>query len=220
MRFFELINEGVNDPAIFKTVFIVGGPGSGKTYISKQLGLNALGYVTINSDLAFEYLMKKNNLNSKMPDDETQEREIVRKRAKDITANKSALAIDGRLGLFIDATGAKFQRVNDLKTKFEELGYDCYLIIVNTQLDIAMNRNKNRERTVPDDVVIDSWNSVQNNIGMFAKIFNNVSIIDNNGDDGVTNDQINNTYKKILSFTKMPPNKPIARQWIQKQHMS
>jgi len=33
----ENINEGVNDPGIFKAVFLAGGPGSGKTYVAKNL---------------------------------------------------------------------------------------------------------------------------------------------------------------------------------------
>ena len=57
MRAIDFIQEGVQDPAIFKVVFIIGGPGSGKSYISQKLGLSALGYTTINSDIAFEYLM-------------------------------------------------------------------------------------------------------------------------------------------------------------------
>ena len=59
MRADEFIQEGVNDPAIFKVVFVIGGPGSGKSYVSRELGLNAMGFVTVNSDVAFEYMMKK-----------------------------------------------------------------------------------------------------------------------------------------------------------------
>ena len=33
----DILFEGVNDPGIFKAIFIAGGPGSGKTYIAKQL---------------------------------------------------------------------------------------------------------------------------------------------------------------------------------------
>ena len=29
----QVIEEGVNDPAIFKAVFLAGGPGSGKSFI-------------------------------------------------------------------------------------------------------------------------------------------------------------------------------------------
>ena len=30
------IDEGVNDPAIFKAIFLAGGPGTGKTFIVGQ----------------------------------------------------------------------------------------------------------------------------------------------------------------------------------------
>ena len=33
----ENINEGVNDPGILKAVFLAGGPGSGKTYVTRGL---------------------------------------------------------------------------------------------------------------------------------------------------------------------------------------
>ena len=48
------IEEGVNDPAIFKAVFLAGGPGSGKSFIVGKTGLPALGFKVVNSDDAFE----------------------------------------------------------------------------------------------------------------------------------------------------------------------
>lgn len=210
----KILDEGINDPAIFKVVFIIGGPGSGKSYISKRLGLNSMGYVNINSDVAFEYLMKKNDLNFKMPPEEKEKRSAVRQRAKDITGNKSELALDGRLGIIIDGTGDDFEKVIRLKTNFDELGYDNFLVIVNTRLDVARERNKKRKRTVPDDLVIDSWYNVQNNIGKFAQVFDNTAIIDNSGDISETQQQILNVYKKILNFTNKKPNSPAAREWI------
>ena len=34
------LEEGVNDPAIFKAVFLAGGPGSGKSFIVGKTGLH------------------------------------------------------------------------------------------------------------------------------------------------------------------------------------
>lgn len=217
MRAFEFVNEGVNDPAIFKVIFIIGGPGSGKSYVTKQLGLQALGYVNINSDIAFEYLMNKHNLSSKMPPEEKEKRDVVRQRAKDITGDKSALAIEGRLGIVIDGTGDDFEKVSKLKTNFDALGYNNFLVVVNTKLDVARKRNQQRARTVPDDLVVDSWYAVQNNIGRFSQIFENISIVDNSGDISDTQNQIQNTYKKIVRFTNQAPNKQPAKIWIQQQ---
>lgn len=219
MKIIELINEGINDPAIFKVVFIIGGPGSGKSYISKRLALSALGYTTINSDVAFEYLMKKHGIDPKMPPAEKEKRDIVRQRAKDITADKSNLVIDGRLGIVIDGTGADYENISKLKSNFDSLGYNNFLVVVNTNLEVARQRNQKRNRTVPDDIVVKSWYAVQENIGKFSQIFENVSIIDNSGDQQTTESQIQSTYKKLLKFTNSPPNKPAAKKWMADQQI-
>ena len=48
------LEEGIHDPAIFKGIVLAGGPGSGKSYVAKKLGLDALGMRVINSDHFFE----------------------------------------------------------------------------------------------------------------------------------------------------------------------
>jgi len=216
-----VLDEGINDPAIFKLVFVIGGPGSGKSYITKKLGLSALGFVAINSDHAFEYLMKKHGIDPKMPAHEKEKRDVVRQRAKDVTANKSELAIDGRLGIVIDGTGDDYEKVATLKKNFDMLGYNNFLVVVNTKLDVARQRNQQRARTVPDDIVVQSWNDVQNNIGKFAQIFENIGIIDNSGTDPqATEEQIRNTYVKLQKFVAAEPNKPAARRWIEREMLS
>ena len=45
----EVVDEGVNDPHIFKAVFLAGGPGSGKSFVAKNL-LGGTGLRSINSD--------------------------------------------------------------------------------------------------------------------------------------------------------------------------
>jgi len=217
MRANEFIQEGVNDPAIFKVVFVIGGPGSGKSYVSERLGLGAMGFVTVNSDIAFEYLMKKHSIDPKMPPEEKEKRDTVRARAKEITGKKSDLAIEGRLGIHIDGTGDDYDKIANLKKNFERLGYDAYLVVVNTKLEVARKRNQMRARTVPDKIVTDSWYNVQDNIGRFAHIFTFMSIIDNSGDSNTTEEQISKVHSKLKKFTSEPPSKPAAKQWIQDQ---
>lgn len=217
MRASEFVQEGVNDPAIFKVVFVIGGPGSGKSYVSERLGLNAMGFVTVNSDVAFEYLMQKHDIDPKMPPEEKEKRDTVRARAKEITGKKSDLAIEGRLGIHIDGTGDDYDKIANLKKNFERLGYDAYLVVVNTKLDVARKRNQMRARTVPDKIVTDSWYNVQDNIGRFAHIFTFMSIIDNSGDSKTTEEQINKVHSKLRIFAKEPPSKPAAKQWMYDQ---
>ena len=60
----ENINEGVNDPGIFKAVFLAGGPGSGKTYVAKNLfgipdryNISMTGMKMVNSDKELKFLL-------------------------------------------------------------------------------------------------------------------------------------------------------------------
>ena len=62
----EEIKEGVNDPGIFKAVFLAGGPGSGKTYVTKQLfgipdryNISMSGMKMINQDKELKLLLRK-----------------------------------------------------------------------------------------------------------------------------------------------------------------
>lgn len=216
MRASEFLTEGIHDPAIFKAVFVLGGPGSGKSYISRELGLNSLGLVSINSDIAFTYMMQKHQLDQKMPPEETEKRDIVRSRAKIVTNKKMDLAIQGRLGIHIDTTGSNYSKIANLKSNFEQLGYECFLIVINTSLETALKRNSARDRTVPEDAVINSWKNVQSNIGNFSQIFDKFAIIDNNEGSGNTGAQINKIYAKLASFITSPPKNNIARRWLEK----
>ena len=89
MKTFEQIRyleEGLYDPNIFKAFFLAGGPGSGKTFVTRS-AFGGSGLKMINSDNAFEMALKRNNLSLKMPEDEAEARDMVRARAKATTGN-------------------------------------------------------------------------------------------------------------------------------------
>ena len=69
MKTFQELQEGVYDPNIFKAFFMAGGPGSGKSYVVRK-STGGTGLKIVNSDEAFERLLKKAGLSLKMPDDE------------------------------------------------------------------------------------------------------------------------------------------------------
>ena len=57
--------------------------------------------------------------------------------------------MEGRLGMIIDGTGHNFQKIKKEKKQLEALGYDCYMVFVNTTLPVAQERNKKRARRLP-----------------------------------------------------------------------
>jgi len=210
------LREGVYDPGIFKAFFLAGGPGSGKTFVTRS-AFAGTGLKLVNSDASFERGLKKAGLSLKMPDEEEYFRNIVRAKAKMTTATQLDTYVQGRLGLVIDATGRDMNVINTQKRMLDQIGYDSYMIFVNTSLDVALERNKNRPRSIPEYIVTNSWNGVQRNIGQFQRIFspNRMLIVDNNrSEKELVTITLNTAAKFIRSQLRSTPQNLQAKQWI------
>jgi predicted kinase len=210
MRFIDL-QEGPNDPGIFKAIFLAGGPGSGKGYVAQQLGLQARGLKVINSDDAFEYLMRKRDLSFDMPPEQQADRDVARQRAKEITTKKQDLYLDGRLGIIIDGTAKDPNKMAKLKAELESIGYQTMMVFVNTSLRTALQRNLLRDRKVPTDIVMQSHKQVQDNKNSLAEVFA-ADYVEVNNDD---NANFNEPLKRIDKFISAPVTAQ-ARDWISK----
>jgi len=221
MKFKELIkkidlHEGVYDKGIFKAFFLAGGPGSGKTFVTSQ-AFAGTGLRVINSDRAFENAMKKAGLSLKMPDSEQEVRDMVRARAKATTKKMLDLSLDGRLGIIVDGTADKLEKITNLKNTFEHLGYDCYMIFVNTSLDVALERNAQRERSVPEFLTIQSWKNCQANIGQFQRVFggNNFIVVDNNKSaQELVTQTLSRVSKVVAEYMRRPVQNYTAKKWV------
>ena len=208
------LNEGVYDPNIFKAIFLAGGPGSGKSYIAGRT-IRGGGLRIVNSDSALEALLKKANLSLKMPDSQAAQRDPIRDKAKKLTQKRLDNYIEGRLGLIIDGTGREYDKVTKQASELQQIGYDTYMVFVNTSLDVALQRNANRPRSVPESIVTRSWNAVQQNIGKFSLFFKNgMVIVDNNDAD---EDMFTAVFKRVRGLLRQPVKNGRARQWIQNQ---
>ena len=208
------LNEGVYDPNIFKAIFLAGGPGSGKSYIAGRT-IRGGGLRIVNSDSALEVLLKKANLSLKMPDSQAAQRDPIRDKAKKLTQKRLDNYIEGRLGLIIDGTGREYDKVTKQASELQQLGYDTYMVFVNTSLDVALQRNANRPRSVPESIVTRSWNAVQQNIGKFSLFFKNGMVIVDNNDAG--EDMFTAVFKRVRGLLRQPVKNGRARQWIQNQ---
>ena len=213
IRFTDL-QEGVYDPNIFKAFFLAGGPGSGKSFVVRRT-TGGLGMKIVNSDAAFERLLDKEGLDKKMPASEKAPRDIVRDRAKELTRKRKENYLEGRLGLILDGTGKDYEKTVRAATKLKQIGYEVHMIFVNTSLEVALERNQKRARTVPESIVIKSWNNVQRNLGKFSQYFRrNFIVVDNNK---AGEDIFNKVSKRIRGLVKKKVTNPIAIQWIAAQ---
>ena len=237
----ELV-EGVNDPGILKAVFLAGGPGSGKTYVAKGLfgipekvNVSQTGMKMVNSDKELKYLLNKfgfgtdldslpDELFKQLTDPSHKDYSGLRDFAKDLTGERRRLYQNGRLGMIIDGTGDDFKKISMEKKELEEIGYDTYMIFVNTTLEVALRRNENRDRVLPRSIVEASHREVTRNIGGFQGLFggSNFLIVDNNKDlkEEAATKRFNMLVRQgIGKFIKKPLRNKRGLSWIRKNKM-
>jgi len=218
----KTIDEGLYDPHIFKAVFMAGGPGSGKSYIATSSLLKATGLKVVNSDDIFEYKMDKLGLDKGDPDViYSPQGQETRDKAKVTTEIRQNIYLDGRLGLIIDGTGRNQVKIATAKEKLVKMGYSCMMLFVNTSLEIAQERNLERERKLQPEEVEKMWRDVQENIMKFQQLFgaDKFQIIDNNGglEDPTRKENFDVVAKNIDKFVNRPPSNRRAIAWIEDQ---
>ena len=173
------ITEGPHDPYRHKAIFFAGSPGAGKTYVARKLAGTFQGLKQVNMDTWFKRLMTKKNLSWKMPPEEEPEREKQRQRSKELVAKQQQTYADSGLGLLIDSTGRILGTVRRIKDDLEDKGYETTMIFVNTDLETALRRNKERERTLPDKLIHQNYEIIDQRLGEYQRMFNDVHVIDN-----------------------------------------
>ena len=240
MKFTDLrqeLLEGVYDPGIFKAFFLAGGAGSGKSYSAEKSTGSAggkfewhddmdtreltpgktgpYGLKVVNSDEQLEFGLMKAKMHSDMTkytDDETTKKELIRAKAKKITLKREQLWVHGRLGLIIDGTAHDPIKLSTKKKELEDVGYDTYMIFVNTGLDIALQQNSDRARKLPDEIVRNTWEEVQGIKDQLANLFPGgfVEIVNNRAGEDV----FRKSFVEIGKIMRRPPTKPAAKMWI------
>tara|TARA_R110002074_G_scaffold193421_3_gene359257 strand:- start:474 stop:1130 length:657 start_codon:yes stop_codon:yes gene_type:complete len=216
-NFQTFLEEGVNDPSIFKAVFLAGGPGSGKSFVVGKTALKSLGFRLINSDVAFENGLKKAGLTTDPDDIASAQGQDVRASAKALTGKMLDRALHGRMGIVIDGTGKDYNKIKGQVDLLRSIGYSVHMIFVNTDLETALERNKQRSRSLENDLVKKMWKAVQNNIGKFQGLFRNRMIVVDNSTGSNIEKATMIAYKGIMTWAKKPPENKIAQKWIKSQ---
>ena len=218
MKTYHDLQEGLQDPNIFKAFFLAGGPGSGKSFVVRKT-TGGMGLRIVNSDDIFEKYIKDAgfdmDMRTKKAEREAEKRDVMRKRAKDITKKRQKNYVAGRIGLIIDGTGKDYDKIAKQSIQLRQIGYDTHMIFVNTSLDVALARNAERQRSVEDSIATKSWKEVQSNLGKFSQHFKqNLIVVDNNDvkiDDGTL---FNSVLRQVKCLLKKKVTNPKALEWV------
>ncbi len=236
-----ILAEGVQDKGILKAVFLAGGPGSGKTYVVRNIfgipdkfNISMSGMKTVNSDKELKYLLKKygfgtdldilpDELFRQLTDPDYEDYSGLRGYSKQLTKQREKQYREGRLGMIIDGTGHSFSKIQSHKKELEAVGYDTYMVFVNTTLERAQERNQLRDRILPPKLLEKSWIDVQKNIGAFQNLFKSKFVIVDNSKH-LSSEEAEAKFvplvtKVVRKFVQKPIKNKLGKKWVEKQKL-
>jgi predicted kinase len=209
----KLVIEGLHDPHIFKAVLVVGSPASGKSELSNKLK-DVYGLRIVDSDPALELMMRKSGLDLNMQNltpDEHLRKDAIRDLAKQLRDKDLNIKVDNALGI-VYPTVLNHDKIRGIKNNLESKGYETFLVFIDIPLGIALERNQQRHRVVPEDVVISKWKESHEEYTRVSGLFeDNTQIIDGT----ISPEEYN--LSKISRFLNSPVRNSRAQNWINLQ---
>ena len=158
-----------------KAIFMVGGPGAGKTNVGKGLQLGRRGYKVVNQDIALEAMKTEVGLPANESDYTAEQRSMRSKLGSD--ARKAAVAKFDKYaangdGMVIDGTGASYNATTKKIKALEDQGFEVHMVVATTPLETALERNRARkERSLKDFIVEKTYDQVQTSLAQYRKDF-------------------------------------------------
>ena len=133
-------------PIRWQAVFFIGPAGSGKSYVKTKKYLRHLDFKEVDPD----------EIKKKHPDYDPENPFATHAWSKQIAdAQLKKIMTDGSGSpVIIDGTGRNWKGVTEKMRMAERNGYRTYLVYVYVPFEVSIWRNRNRERFVPEDVIM------------------------------------------------------------------
>ena len=190
------------DRGMFKALFLVGGPGSGKDVIIHE-AVAEKNAVEINANKAYDFLMDKKKLSED---------------SKDGQFN----AIKNRSALIINGASDDRAKIASIKEELEELGYTSMMVFVNTTNEVSQIRNNQHSRIISEQIRNEKWLRSQDNLDYFYESFDYFLEFDNSinlqSSDLLVKEakqnEISDICNEISYFFKTKSINESARDWL------
>lgn len=215
MNFQEfLLTESVNDKGIFKALFVIGSAGAGKSYTISQLN----GVITpkiVNTDRFLEFYAKKLGVKA-TPDNWTS---LFREKTKATTEKMTYNYINSMLPLFIDSTSNNAPNILSRAAVLESIGYDIGYVFVNADIETVLKRVESRNATIDREVDLDFVKRVHEKVNddvEYLKSKGSFFLEIDNSEGELTNEVIQNVFKKAQGFFNSELKNPIGKRTIAK----
>lgn len=214
ITFKQYMTESINDKGILKALFVVGIPGAGKSYtVSKLTG--TISPRIVNTDRATEFLSKK----YKMPSNSETWKSFFRDRTRPVTSEALFNYLNSMLPLFVDGTSNDASNILARAGLLESVGYDVGMVFINVNLDVAIDRAKERgekiNRMVDEDFIRKVYEESEINKEYFKGKFSFFREVSNNPGE-LDNAAIQKIYKQVAGFYNEPVDNPVGVRTLEK----
>lgn len=201
MKFYNYINEGIQDKGIFKACFMSGSAASGKSYVIDQITSGNIQPRIVNTDKWTEYYMQFD------PDfDWSKYSEKIKLLGKKQLVNY----LNSMLPLWIDGTSSNVNAVLRRKGILQSMGYDVSMVFVDTPVETAIERNRARNRTVDEDFLKKAYEKSQKLKSYYQNEFKYFTEI-LNGEGELIDKVVLDAYRKMDKFFNSPIENPIGK---------
>lgn len=210
------IVEGIHDRNTFKSVFVMGPPGSGKNTIINRF-LSQYGFKMEDIDDVLHRYKKINAL-------------AGYKETHPLVAKRRELWQQSHLPIIFNTTGRKYERVVELKDQLEDNGYDVLCVFVYVTEETAWNRTQQREKTstnpadagrkVDQEYFLETYREIKRSASQYKQLFGHNFIFYVN--DPVLSAEESQRYqaekslRKIGQFVREPVRNPIG-SWMEQE---
>jgi predicted ABC-type ATPase len=201
---YDILDEGIHDPYCFKSIFVVGCPGSGKTTIERNLGLEARGLKSLNAD---NTMLRLKNIRPSMDNKDYPH-------AGEATEKRFNVWRRDYLGLILNTTGRNLNTIQRLNENLKASYYNTFMLYVDVDESIARERIQSRyvnsqhpedkNRVVDMDYFETAYKSVKNNLKSFESMFGQNFALVKNDDFNLLAPDFEMARKKLNKFLMTP----------------
>lgn len=147
-------------------IIMAGLPGSGKSYIRSKYYSK---YHVVDCD----------EIKKTLPNYDPNQPRALHQESKIVERLEIYQHLKHKDSFVYDTTATNTDKIVKLIMQAQDLGYVVTVVYVKVNLTTAMRRNSQRDRVVPDEVILDKYSKLNTSLSIFEEYANHFLTIDN-----------------------------------------